>query len=116
MDFALNRDIEAEIELQHQQLERDPNWSRGHYNLGVLYYSQGRLIDAIREYLTAIECDPSDGQPLAKLGELYVGLGDYQQAVTYAMKAAERGETGLLASFRKYPEMAGFIEKVQAGS
>jgi tetratricopeptide (TPR) repeat protein len=103
VDFALNWDIAAEIGKQQDILGKQPTSAAARLNLGILFYSQGRVEDAIREILMSIECDPSQGRPYRKLGEIYVGLGDYDQAAIYARMAADRGDSKLLEAFERYP-------------
>ncbi|HKV38113.1 MAG TPA: tetratricopeptide repeat protein [Blastocatellia bacterium] len=110
VEFALDRDISEEIEAQLGILREYPELASAHFNLGVLYYSQRRLEDSIREYLMAIECDPTMGKAYRKLGEIYVGLDDCKQAGRYAVMAAERGDSALLDAFRRYPLMRQFVE------
>src|SRR5262249_30738864 len=102
VDFALNQDIAAEIQAQQRVLETDPMSAKARLNLGILFYSQGRIEDAIRELLMSIECDPAQGRAFRKLGEVYVGLGDYGQAAIYARMAADRGDSKLLEAFERY--------------
>jgi tetratricopeptide (TPR) repeat protein len=103
VDFALNHDVATEIERQQQILAKDPDSAAARLNLGILFYSQGRVEDAIREMLMSIECDPSQGRPYRKLGEIYIGLRDYPQAAIYARMAADRGDSKLLEAFERYP-------------
>jgi tetratricopeptide (TPR) repeat protein len=103
VDFALDQDIAEEIKAQYRVLETDPMCAGAHLNLGILFYSQGRVEDSLREFLMSIECDTSQSRAYRKLGEVYVGLGDYAQAAIYARMAAERGDSGLLEAFQRYP-------------
>jgi len=105
VDFALNQDIAEEIKAQYRVLEADPMCADAHLNLGILFYSQGRIEDSLSEFLMSIECDPSLARPYRKLGEVYVGLGDYTQAAMYARMAAERGDSKLLEAFERYPRV-----------
>ena|SRR5262249_16623566 len=107
VDFALNQDITVEIQAQQRVLEADPMNAGARLNLGILFYSQGRIEDAIRELLMSIECDPAQGRAFRKLGEIYVGLGDYSQAACYARMAADRGDSKLLEAFERYPGISG---------
>jgi len=102
VDFALNQDIALEIDAQQRVLETDPTSASERLNLGILFYSQGRIEDAMRELLMSIECDPSQGRAYRKLGEIYVGLGDYGQAAMYAGMAADRGDRKLLDAFERH--------------
>lgn len=105
VEFALSKDIAEEIEAQQRILREAPFSATARLNLGMLFYSQGRVEDAIRELLMSIECDPSQGRAYRKLGEIYVGLGDYGQAEMYARMAADRGDTELHDAFKRYPRV-----------
>jgi|HubBroStandDraft_6_1064221.scaffolds.fasta_scaffold890569_1 tetratricopeptide (TPR) repeat protein len=107
--FALDGDVSEEIARQEGALASDPGSAKPHFNLGVLHYSQGRVYEAIGEFLMAIELDPSYGRAYRKLGEIYVGLGDYRQAGRYALKAADFGDASLLEAFRRYSAMQAFV-------
>jgi tetratricopeptide (TPR) repeat protein len=111
VDFALNQDIAEEIDAQYRVLQSDPSSAAARLNLGMLFYSQGRVEDAIRELFIAIECDPSQGRAYRKLGEIYVGLGDYRQANVYARMAADRGDPKLLDAFRRYPQVHSHLDE-----
>ena len=117
VDFALDKDVSEEIERQEGLIASDAAiaaiGAKAHLNLGVLRYSQGNTYDAIGEFLMAIEIDPRFAVAYRKLGEIYVGLGDYEQAGKYALKASEFGDATLLESFRRYPSMQRFVEGAQ---
>src|SRR3982750_3551549 len=91
VEFALDEDVNLEIEQQRRILEANPRSAKAHFDLGVLYYSQGRAGEATREFEAAIECDPSSGHAYRKLGEVLVKTGDYERAGECALKAAELG-------------------------
>ncbi|HEY6333296.1 MAG TPA: hypothetical protein VI756_28490 [Blastocatellia bacterium] len=110
VDFALDRDVGEEIERQEQVSSSGSDSARAHFNLGILHYSQGFRYEAIGEFLIALEIDPYFADGYRKLGEVYVGLGDYRQAGRYAVKAAECGDPALLEAFRRYPAMRQFVE------
>lgn len=115
VDFALKRDIDEEVERQRETLKLHPDWVEGHYNLGVLYYSQGLLEESMTEFLTAIEYDSSYGAAYRRLGELYIGLCDYESGAKYAALAAERGDSTLLDSFKRYPSLARLVDSDATG-
>jgi predicted Zn-dependent protease len=110
VDFALNRDVAAEIEAQHRILRADPLSAEARLNLGVLFYSQGMIEDAIRELLMSIECDKSQPTAFRRLGEIYIGLGDLAQAGMYARMAADRGDATLLDAFKRYPAVESYVD------
>jgi tetratricopeptide (TPR) repeat protein len=107
--FALDRDVELEIERQREALAADPRSAAAHYNLGLLLYSQGHVTEAIAEYEAAIECDPLSARSNRSLGEAYVGLGNFEQAKKFATRAAELGDRSLLEMFERYPNAADVV-------
>ena len=111
VEFALDRDVDREIDQQRRILKANPQSARAHFDLAVLYYSQKRIEEAIEEYEAAIGCDPSFARAYRKLGEVYVNTGDYEQAGHYALKAAKLGDRTLLEMFERYPAASGLVEK-----
>jgi tetratricopeptide (TPR) repeat protein len=110
VDFGLDYDLTEEIQRQEQIASSGSGSARAHFNLGILHYSRGFRYEAIGEFLMAIEIDPYFASGYRKLGEVYVGLGDYEQAGRYAVKAAECADPALLEAFRRYPAMQHFVE------
>jgi len=110
VEFALDHDVNREIENQRQAIEDNPDSAVRHFNLAVLYYSQRRVDEAIAEYEASIKCDPTLARAYRKLGEVYVNIGDYERARVYAQEAAALGDRALLAMFERYP-MAGRLQK-----
>lgn len=103
LDQALARDTQELIEEQRAQLAAHPDHPRPCFNLGVLYYMQGRVEDAIAMHKEALARDPSFALAHQYLGQIYVVLGDYQKAWTHARQAAELGNTMLLDMLSRYP-------------
>ena len=110
VEFALDRDVDLEIERRQRILGDDPGSSKAHFDLAVLNYSQGKVAEAIAEYEAAIKCDPLLACSYRKLGEVYVNLGDYEQAMQCALKAAALGDRALLEMFERYPNAASLVE------
>lgn len=110
VDFALNEDVAQEIARQQRTILADSDSAKAHFNLAVLQYSQGLKYEAISALLNAIEIDPGYAAAYIKLGEIYVGLGDYERAGSYAIKAAERGNPALLDLFRRYSSMERYVD------
>jgi tetratricopeptide (TPR) repeat protein len=52
-----NHDYRSEVALWEQTVRLSPNKSRVHANLGYAYKEAGRLVDARREYLRALQLD-----------------------------------------------------------
>jgi len=66
------------------------------YSLGNLYFEQGRFEEAL-EALQKVDLEDTYLMTLAigTMGDCYSELGDYSQAVTFYVKAAERIESDL---------------------
>jgi tetratricopeptide (TPR) repeat protein len=103
VEFALNQDVNLEIRRQREILAANPKSARAHFDLGVLYYSQGQAQEAMHEFLEAIDSDPAYARAYRKLGEVFVVQGDYDRAQWYAATAAELGDRQLLEAFERYP-------------
>ncbi len=111
VDFALDRDVDIEIERQHEILEAMPGSARAHLDLAILHVSRRNPQEAIAHCEAALTLDPSFAPAYSKLGEIHISLGDYEQAGRYALKAAEFGDRTLLDMFERYPGVASFIRK-----
>ena|SRR3989442_11958481 len=103
VEFALDHDVNREIESQRRAIEDDPGSAVPHFNLAVLYYSQKRIDEAIAEYEASIRCDPTLARAYRELGEVYVNIGDYERARQYAQEAAALGDKTLQEMFERYP-------------
>lgn len=101
-EFSLNYDVDSEIEAQKRFLRENPDSAKAYYNLGVLYYFQGRVEAAIDSYKKALEIDPNLSDAHKNLGEIYAVREQYDLAWSHA-KAAERlGNTKLIEMLRRY--------------
>lgn len=111
VEFALDEDVNKEIEQQKLLLKENPRAAKAHFDLGVLYYSQRRVPESISEFELAIACDPAFACAHRKLGEVYINTGDYKRAGECALKAAELGDRALLEMFERYPAFTEFIQE-----
>jgi tetratricopeptide (TPR) repeat protein len=106
VEFALDRDVNAEISAQLAILKSEPSTgivaAKAHLDLGILYYSQGRIKESISEFLFAIESDMGFARAYRKLGEVYVNLGDYESAEWFGRMAAELGDSKLLDALNRH--------------
>lgn len=101
-EFSLNYDVDSEIEAQKRFLRENPDSAKAYYNLGVLYYFQGRVEAAIDSYKKALEINPNLSDAHKNLGEIYAVREQYDLAWSHA-KAAERlGNTKLVEMLRRY--------------
>jgi tetratricopeptide (TPR) repeat protein len=111
IEFALDHDVNREVEQQNSILRVEADSAKAHFDLGVLHYSQRRVAQAIAEYEAALQCDPSFACAYRKLGEIHVNLGEYERAGQLALQAADHGDRGLLEMFERYPAFKKYIER-----
>jgi tetratricopeptide (TPR) repeat protein len=107
VEFALDRDVEREIEHQRAILARFPENARAAFDLGVLLNSQGQKTEAMEMYRRAIGLDPTMAQAHQNLGEIYVTLDRLPEAWEEARKAAGLGRRSLLDMLETYAGPAG---------
>ena len=60
---------------------------QSHYNLGVAYYHDGKIEQAIAAYQTAIQLEPSFAEAYGGLGVIYWRTGDLDAAIRHCQKA-----------------------------
>lgn len=85
------------VRQYQQRLEQEPDNSRLHYSLGVMYAKTGRSRAAVREYRAALRLQPRDRAVLYNLGSLLESGPRTDQAVAYFKRviAFERKEDQL---------------------
>lgn len=101
-EFSLNYDVDSEVETQKRSLRENPNSAKTHYNLGVLYYFQGKVEAAIDSYKKALEIDPNLSDAHKNLGEIYTVREQYDLAWSHAKTAEKLGNTKLVEMLRRY--------------
>lgn len=67
--------------LWFDTVNKMPASSRAHYNLGIEFFNQGRLDEAIREYLTALKINPNYIDAHNNLGTTYAQLGRLDDSI-----------------------------------
>ncbi len=67
----------------------DPDLADGYFALGDLQSINLKLADARRSYLRALELQPSHAGAMDDLANVYVALGRFDEAVDWALRAAE---------------------------
>lgn len=86
--------------LLHRAEARAPGWYEPHYQMGVLYESEGRYTDAIREMQETVKIEPGFAPAHFRLAVLYGRAGDkaraaLESAVVQRIKNQDRrGDTG----------------------
>jgi tetratricopeptide (TPR) repeat protein len=101
-EFSLNYDVDAEVEFQDRFLEENPNSAKAYYNLGVLYYFQGKVEAAIISYKKTLEIDPDFSEAHKSLGEIYAVREQYDLAWSHAKDAEKLGDKRLIEMLRRY--------------
>src|SRR5262245_30450916 len=77
--LALGRNNEAEQALR-QALTANPDNPRAHYNLGLLYRSSGKAVEALQEFQAVRRLDPNDAYTTYFIAVLHFQNGDFQSA------------------------------------
>lgn len=79
--YARNRVWKTNVSLWEDVVKKSPSKARPHNNLGVAYENEGRIDDAIRAYLLAIQRDPLYEEAHYNLGLAYDKKGRTDDAV-----------------------------------
>ncbi len=72
--------VEAVESQLKAALEQDPKFGDAYLELGILYASEERPREALREYQKAVEVDPSSDTARYRLGEAYARAGEDARA------------------------------------
>lgn len=76
--LALGMQADAE-QLWRTAVDVQPDYARGHYNLGVLLHRQQRYAEAELAYRRALQLDPRNAAALENLGMLMLATGRLEQ-------------------------------------
>jgi len=71
--------LESAIKLLENAIRLAPNFYHAHNNLGLLYQSVKRYMDAEKEYKRSRELNAKSERPLVNLGNLYIEEADQQK-------------------------------------
>jgi len=88
--------LEEAIAQYREAIRLDPALSLPHQRLGIALEARGRVEEAIPEYLTALEIAPQDPETLDDLGNAYVKLAKYDDAIVAfrrAIRALSQAQT-----------------------
>jgi len=72
--------LESAIKLLEEAIHMAPNFYHAHNNLGMLYQSLKRYMDAEKEYKRSSDLSAKNERPLVNLGSLYIEEADLQTA------------------------------------
>jgi len=67
-------------EAYREAVSMEPKNSRLHFELGASYFEAGRPLDAVREFQTGLQIEPSNTHATQYLIGIYVSLKDWQNA------------------------------------
>ena len=101
-EFAVDYDVKRAVESQVTVNVQYPEFAEGAYNLGILYYSQGKVEAAIDAYKHAIKLDGSYAKAHKNLGEIYIIQERYDLAWEHARAAEQSGNTKLVEMMSRY--------------
>jgi tetratricopeptide (TPR) repeat protein len=75
--------------LWHDTLAKNPNCWMAYNNLGLAYYEDGRVDEAIAQYEKSLGFDPSNAEALNNLGNALRKKGNLDEAIARYQKALE---------------------------
>ena len=71
----------------------------GYNNLGLIYFDQGRLEEAIAEFKKAIQARPLEPSPFFNLGNVYEKKGEIDLSIAY-MEMAIHADPGYFEAYK----------------
>ena len=85
----IERDSAKRRRLLQELVQKYPDDSQAHSELGISYDSSGKNAEAIAEYEKAVALNPRFGFAINQLGYAYAGVGDFAKAVQSFERYAE---------------------------
>jgi protein O-mannosyl-transferase len=82
-----NRYFHEPLTFYERTLAYTPDSARMHNNLGNIYFTRGRVEEAVRSYREAIRLEPDYPNPYNNLGNVFYRSGDYDSAVPLFIQA-----------------------------
>jgi tetratricopeptide (TPR) repeat protein len=73
--------------LLRTTIRRNPDGPMAYYNLGLVYFQQGRLDEAITQYQKVLQINPVETDALNNLGSAFLQQGRLDEAVAHYRKA-----------------------------
>ncbi|MFC1502308.1 protein kinase [bacterium] len=83
---TFERDSEKQIRILTRMGQQYPKEKRVFVDLGTVYDARGEIENAIDAYMHVLDLDPNHGEVLNALAYLYVGIGDFDNALFYVDK------------------------------
>ncbi len=84
-----NADYRSVISIWSDVIAKRPGNARGHYNLGRALVEEGRLEEAKRLFIRALELEPKHSYAHNNLGSLLAQQGRFKEAVFHFKEAAQ---------------------------
>lgn len=95
----------AEIEkLLAKAIAKAPQWFQPHYQMGLLYESEAKYVDAVREMRRACTLEPAFPPAHFRLAGLYKRIGDRQKAALEATRAKQLDNDEIKSSMLQNPK------------
>lgn len=94
-----NADWRDDVALFSRAVRVEPDFPKGHYNLGVALLEKGEMAAAERELRRAVEIDPSYAEALGQLGYIMAQQKDYREAERYFAAAVRAKPENAEAQF-----------------
>jgi tetratricopeptide (TPR) repeat protein len=69
-----------------------PDYSKGHFNLGFVYYRKGKLEEAIISFQRTLEIQPQHPEAHYNLALIYYEKGEFKLAIQHSDQAAKLGK------------------------
>ena len=73
--------------LLQTTIRRNPDCPMAYYNLGLVYFQQGRLDEAIWQYQKVLQINPDETDALNNLGSAFLQQGRLDEAIAHYQKA-----------------------------
>ena len=95
IEFALDRDVQEEIDRALAAIKKDPKNSSFYVSLGDLYYSQKKMEQAVSIYVQALQIDAKNIRAHTRLGQICAMYELYSEAWQHARAAESLGDLHL---------------------
>jgi tetratricopeptide (TPR) repeat protein len=77
----IERDMKKAVMIREELVERYPDDKRMRFWLGFIYYQQGPVANAVREWKKCLKLDPDFGLAANHLGLAFSDLGEFEKAL-----------------------------------
>lgn len=104
--FLKEEDYDKALALLKESISLDDTIPQAHYEVGKIYYLQGKYEEAIKHVNEAILLDKNYSPPYRLLAAIYEKMGNMEESKKYTKMAQELGG---LSGVDKYNEAVRFI-------